>query len=156
MLKRKSGKCEECKTKTYIYAKGLCNYCYAKQYQKAYRVKARAEREVKNNLPKQVQGNGLGYLKAFTKKRINPVSEKRASQLRKYYVLRRKYLAKHQVCEVHDCNKYSTNLHHKKGRENERLIDVSYFMSCCETCHPGRIHETETAWAKKMGYLLTK
>lgn len=156
-FKPKTGKCKDCEKKKNIYAKGLCNYCYAKQYQKAYRAKARAEIQAGNNKPKKEGKRPLAYLQNKSNRRyISKVSEKRASQLRKYYVLRRKYLADNQVCEVSDCNNYSNQIHHKAGRENERLIDVNFFMACCEICHPRRIHETEVDWAKKMGYLLPK
>lgn len=141
--------CKVCEKEKNHYAKGLCNYCYADQDQKKRRAKARAKRETKGYSSK---GNGLGYIK----KRIKPVATKRQKQISKYYPLRNKYLEAHQVCEVDDCNNYSTNLHHKKGRENEMLINVEFFMACCSDCHPKRIHETNVKWAKKMGYLLLK
>ena len=50
------------------------------------------------------------------KKRISPISEKRAGQLATYRVLRDDYLLTHPVCEVHDCENNTTNLHHKNGK----------------------------------------
>lgn len=87
------------------------------------------------------------------KKRISPISEKRAGQLATYRVLRDDYLLTHPVCEVHDCENNTTNLHHKNGRIGEMLFNTEYFMACCSVCHPQRIHENP-AWARKHGYLI--
>jgi len=89
------------------------------------------------------------------RKAIRPVSKKRLEQLAKYRPLRDTYLKEHPICEVHDCDKPSNNLHHKKGREGSLLTDVRFFMACCETCHPKRIHENPE-WAYKHGYLISR
>ena len=94
--------------------------------------------------------------KAKTKKKVkrpNPISKKRAEQLKEYRKLRDKYLDEHSICEVHDCNNDTTNLHHKSGRTGETLCDTKYFMACCHTCHPKRIHENPK-WARENGYLI--
>lgn len=98
------------------------------------------------------------------KNRIPFFSEKKLNELATYRPVRDEYMKEHQYCEVHDCNKRSTNLHHKKGRigfadswakiNNIKLLwDIRYFMACCETCHPQRIHENPD-WARKNKYLL--
>lgn len=99
---------------------------------------------------------------------IRKESKKLAQEKRKYTPLKKDYLESHTVCEVHDCDKPSTNLHHKKGRDRRMfadewarenkislLIDVRFFMACCETCHPQRIHEN-SEWAYLHGYLISK
>ena len=87
------------------------------------------------------------------RKVISLVSKKRLDQLKKYREIRDRYLADHPICEVHDCNKPTTNLHHRAGREGELLYMDEYFMACCETCHPKRIHENP-AWARERGYII--
>lgn len=88
-------------------------------------------------------------------KRISPVSQKQLDRLAKYRPIRDKYLKEHPECEVHDCNKSSTNIHHKKGREGSLLWDADFFLACCETCHPKRIHENPE-WAYEYGYLISR
>jgi len=102
------------------------------------------------------------------KKSFKPISDKKAYRLSIYRPLRDTYLKEHPVCEVHDCERATTNLHHKKGREHNifdddwardndipLLYDVRYFMACCDLCHPKRIHENPE-WAYKHGYLISR
>lgn len=86
--------------------------------------------------------------------RINNFSAKKAEDLKKYRPIRDAYLKEHRYCEVHDCGKLSTNLHHRAGRKGSLLYDTEYFMACCSTCHPQRIHENPE-WARENGYILT-
>ncbi len=87
------------------------------------------------------------------KKRIKPVANKRLEQLAIYRPLRDKYLSDNSICEVHDCNNETTNLHHKNGRVGKMIYNVDYFMACCHICHPQRIHENPE-WARENGYLI--
>ena len=93
--------------------------------------------------------------KGKKKKRISPLSAKQEARLAKYRPIRDKYLKEHTECEVYDCNKSSTNIHHKKGREGSLLWDTEFFLACCETCHPKRIHENPE-WAYEHGYLISR
>jgi len=86
-------------------------------------------------------------------KYISPVSKKRLTQLSEYRLVRDKYLEDNPKCEVYDCVNDTTNLHHKNGRNGNRLIDTGFFMSCCSDCHPKRIHENPK-WARDNGYLI--
>lgn len=92
-------------------------------------------------------------------------SSKLLKNLAKYRPIRDAYMEANPTCEVEGCYKFSTNNHHKAGRvgfwdEEARqgglmlLWDVRFFMACCETCHPKRIHENP-AWAREKGYILT-
>jgi hypothetical protein len=87
--------------------------------------------------------------------RIKPISDKRVKQMAKYREERDLYLENNPKCECEDCNNPSTHIHHKAGRENDLLFMSEYFMAVCNKCHPRRIHETEVAWAKEKGYVLT-
>lgn len=82
------------------------------------------------------------------------VSKKRAKQLREYKPLSLQYLEDNPMCEVHDCSNPSNQVHHKRGRSGNRLLEVDFFMACCSSCHPRRIHETDVQWAKDHGYIL--
>lgn len=84
---------------------------------------------------------------------INPISDKKMKELAIYRPLSKKYLKENPVCEVKGCGKPSTNIHHKNGRTGKRLYDLKYFLACCGTCHPKRIHENPK-WARKNGYLI--
>lgn len=67
--------------------------------------------------------------------RIKPVAPKRAVQLQEYAKLRREYLALYPVCEVEECHNPSTEIHHQRGKENEKLLDTNYFMAVCRDHH---------------------
>lgn len=88
------------------------------------------------------------------KKKISPFSDKKLEDLAKYRPLRDKYLQDNPICEVDDCDNLTTNLHHKASRNGSLLYDVRYFMACCSSCHPQRIHENPE-WAREKGYLIT-
>ena len=100
------------------------------------------------------------------RKKIKPASDKRLQQLATYRPKRDKYLLEHPICEVHDCTRKTTNLHHKRGREHNvffddwardndipLLHDERWFLACCSLCHPVRIHE-DPEWAREHGYIL--
>jgi hypothetical protein len=91
--------------------------------------------------------------KSGIKKRISPISEKKAEQLAIYRVKRDKYLSENTVCEVKDCNKPSSHIHHMNGRNGSMIYNEEYFMAVGICCHPKRIHENP-AWARAMGYLI--
>lgn len=85
------------------------------------------------------------------KKPINKVSAKRAVENKEYARLRRDYLEAYPVCEVVECHRKATEIHHIKGRANELLTDVNYFLAVCDVCHQ-RIH-AEPIWAEASGYI---
>lgn len=97
---------------------------------------------------------------------LNNISQKKMGELSIYRPIRDRYLERHPICEVKDCDRPTTNLHHKMGRVGfadqkardkglKLLLDSRYFMACCSVCHPGRIHDNPE-WARQLGYLLTK
>ena len=67
------------------------------------------------------------------RKRINGISEKRKYQRKIYLILRENYLKKNPNCER--CSSPATEIHHKNGRTNDKLVDVMYFMASCRPCH---------------------
>jgi uncharacterized Zn finger protein (UPF0148 family) len=83
------------------------------------------------------------------KQPIKKVSDKRRSQLYTYSMMKKAYMDKHRVCIV--CNtKDATDIHHMKGRENELLLDINYWLPVCRECH--RKITDDSAWAIRMGY----
>lgn len=82
---------------------------------------------------------------------LKKVSAKRAVENKEYARLRKDYMEAYPVCEVVECHRKSTTVHHIKGRANELLTDVNYFLAVCDVCHQ-RIH-AEPIWAENNGYI---
>lgn len=64
---------------------------------------------------------------------MKKVSTKRAKQNREYKKIRDKYLEETPLCDR--CKKQASEVHHTGGRNGERLLDESKFMSVCRECH---------------------
>jgi hypothetical protein len=80
---------------------------------------------------------------------IKNISDKRRSQLYIYAMIKKQYMHKHRVCIV--CNtKDATDIHHMKGRENDLLLDINYWLPVCRLCH--RKITDDSLWAIRMGY----
>ena len=65
--------------------------------------------------------------------RLRPVSKKRAKQNKAYSEFRKDHLSKNPFCEI--CGERATQIHHKRGRFQERLNDTEFFMAVCMACH---------------------
>lgn len=89
-------------------------------------------------------------LKVKVVKPIRKVAPKRAAQMREYYKLEKEYLECHPCCEVVECHRKSSQVHHMAGRQNEDLLNVDLFFACCSDCHEKITRDS--AWAIKMGY----
>lgn len=81
---------------------------------------------------------------------LRRVSAKLSKELKRYYVLRDRFLKQKKVCEI--CGSMATEVHHKKGR-GKYLNDVSTWMAVERICHQ-MIHNS-TIRAREMGWLLT-
>ncbi len=81
---------------------------------------------------------------------IPKVSKKRQKQTREYLQTRREFLFHNPTCQVEGCSKDAIEIHHKAGRENERLVESSNFLSVCPEHH--RMIELAPEWAKEKGY----
>lgn len=104
-------------------------------------------------MPKQCQHNectynvfGGGYCRIHQylrtdkkkPKKIKPVSDKLAENLKQYKIVRAKYLESHPICQANVpkiCTKHSTQIHHRAGRLGEKLIDTKNFLAVCHHCH---------------------
>jgi len=83
-------------------------------------------------------------------KKIKPISDRKAEQLKIYRKERDSYLKEIDKCER--CGIEASEIHHKNGRTNERLYDSNFFMSSCRPCH-NWIHANPKE-AREQGYLI--
>ncbi len=79
-------------------------------------------------------------------------SSKKIIQDKEYTQLRKAFLLKHPLCQIHIpgiCDKFSSEIHHKKGR-GEYYLDISTWIACCRNCHSWA--ETHPEEAKELGF----
>ena len=99
--------------------------------------------------------------KTKTKKvrqKIKQVSSKRARMNKMYSVMRRLFL-KDRTCEFPNCSRKHTEdnqltVHHKKGRNGERLLDTTYWMAVCMEHHKYIEEHREESFEK--GWLINR
>ncbi len=123
MIKRKTSTCVVCNNIRQIYAKSMCCWCYEKQRKKT-------------PLPKP-------------KKQIRKFSKKSMDQLKRYRVLRDKYLEENPICQYPGCRSREVTLHHKRGRQGAYLTDKRFFSALCWPCH--QHIETHPEEARQLG-----
>ena len=82
------------------------------------------------------------------------ISDKREKELKTYSQLRKQFLIKHPICSFRfeDCLGAATEVHHTKGRENDRLNDEMYWKSTCRSCHRHGHDVLSAAEARKVGF----
>ena len=87
-------------------------------------------------------------------KPIRKVSVKRAAEEREYYKLEKQFLEDNPCCGVKECYERSTQCHHKKGRENDLLLEVQWFFPVCAVHHEKITRDSK--WAIENGYSLPR
>lgn len=105
-----------------------------------------------------------GAKRPKAKKRIRPVSPKRAKEMKEYAKKRKAFLRGHPKCEVFFpwigpvsmfempiCTKIAEDVHHKSGRLGGNYLNVSTWLPVCRSCHTW-IH-TNPAKARSVGLL---
>jgi len=90
------------------------------------------------------------YEQQFEQKSLNQVSEKRQDQEKIYKSIRKIYLENNPNCEV--CGEEASEIHHKNGRNGDRLNDITFFMAICRGCH-NYVHEHPKE-SRELGYLI--
>lgn len=144
---RRSGRQSHCK---------VCKNAFMKDYQAKVRArKAKNRAEMAQDAPSKSKVKRVPKLSKTLqnglkskRKAINPVSDKRKSQLAEYAVIRLEFLGHHPVCQV--CRiRPSEVIHHVNSRAGKMLNDFTQVKACCNPCHD-RIHQ-EPAWAKEHG-----
>lgn len=84
---------------------------------------------------------------------LRKLSGIRRKQVNAYIKLRKQYLLTHVYCEV--CKEVRADqIHHKKGRQGDRLTDERFFLAVCQACH-SKI-EINRKWAMQEGYSLDR
>lgn len=118
MLQAKQKKCDGCNEITSIWKKEgkqrFCKSCWSKQFK------------------------GLSSTKKPTaKKLLSPRSSKQVKLDALYSILREQFLKRKPYCEAHlpGCAVNATDVHHKKGRTGNLLLDDTEFLAVCRTCH---------------------
>jgi hypothetical protein len=87
-------------------------------------------------------------------KPVRKITAKRSKENQEYLKLRDEYLIAYTACEVEDCHNKSTQIHHMKGRENDLLLDVKYFLAVCFDCHEKITKDSN--WAISKGYSILR
>lgn len=91
------------------------------------------------------------------KKKIRPIAKRKISDQTLYRKLKKEWNKTHRLCKpCLDGGKHTLALpypHHMRGR-GILLNDVRWWLPVCHFCHI-KI-EMDRAWARKMGYLLTR
>lgn len=82
---------------------------------------------------------------------LRKVSKKRRSQLGEYSKLRRDYMKAHPICAM--CNNAkASDIHHRNGRNGDRLNNTVFWVSLCRSCHT-YIHD-HPGFARDHGWLI--
>lgn len=86
---------------------------------------------------------------ATTKKHIAPFSKKMLAMLAIYRQRRDAFIIAHPICQARAkcAGSRSTEVHHKKGRVGELLIDETFFLATCHACHVFINENNEQAFA---------
>lgn len=128
MIKPKISTCVTCSKTKPIYAKKMCGWCYEKQ---------------RNKMPlKQA------------KKPIKQFSKKSLDNLKRYRILRDKYLKENPVCQYPGCQSRDVTLHHRRGRVGAYLTDKRFFSALCWPHH--QHIELNPDLAKQLGLSLSR
>jgi len=87
---------------------------------------------------------------------IKKTSKKQAKINRAYSELRLRYLYIFPHCRVcsNDCTFMATEIHHKKGRGKDNMLDSSTWLSVCHQCH--ELVEKNPEWAYEHGYSIKR
>lgn len=81
---------------------------------------------------------------------LRRVSKKREKENRIYRTLRKQYLSEHPECEMPECRRAATDIHHKNKR-GKNLNKVDTWMALCRPCHT--LIENNKSWARENNYL---
>lgn len=83
------------------------------------------------------QTKGKKSIKPTVKKPLSPRSSKQQKLEALYSILRNKYLQHHPYCEAHlpGCQINASDIHHKKGRTGDLMLDDTEFLAVCRMCH---------------------
>lgn len=81
---------------------------------------------------------------------VKKITDKRAKQNREYLEMREQFLEQYPVCQIQECNRPSTQIHHRAGKTNDLLTNPENFLAICDECH--RTITEHSSQAIKDGY----
>jgi len=124
--------CEECKKESYIWSsktgRKLCKQCSS--------------------------NTGVAKLSIKPTAKAKPIparSQKRSKEERLYSGKRVIFLQENPMCQAHlpgICTKHATEVHHKKGRIGELLLNILFWLGVCHACHEWIENNREEAMEK--------
>ena len=96
-------------------------------------------------MPKLQDWLKRGEKRPKQKKRIRPMSKKRARENREYLKRRKAFLETKRICYAgpfldhwgvpHDCHIAAKDVHHRAGRLGGNFLDESTWLPVCRPCH---------------------
>jgi hypothetical protein len=109
-------------------------------------------------LCKKCSTTGVDMKKPTTKaKPIAPRSQKRSKEERLYSAKRVLFLLDFPMCQANIqgvCKGQASEVHHKKGRIGNDLLDETNWLALCHNCH--EYVERERTWAMEKGYSIKR
>ena len=97
-------------------------------------------------------------IKPTAKSKPIPVrSQKRSKEERLYSGKRVIFLQENPMCQAHlpgICTKHATEVHHKKGRIGELLLNILFWLGVCHACHEWI--ENNRAEAMELGFSIKR
>lgn len=88
------------------------------------------------------------------RKRIRPISKKRSLQNDLYKKIKDSWIKINNKCNV--CKHPATDVHHKKGRAGDLLLDSTLWIPVCRQCHIKITNESKWALDKGLSILRSK
>lgn len=85
--------------------------------------------------------------------RLRLISTKRSKQMAQYRTLKTIFLKDRKYCEIFEpcCTRKATDIHHVNGRNGIRLLDMTWWLPTCRSCHDF-IHQ-HPKYAREAGFL---
>jgi hypothetical protein len=83
---------------------------------------------------------------------VRPRSPRRAEQMALYVPLAKAFLEQNQWCWFPGCTRRSSEVHHRRGRSGERLLDQRWWAASCHAHN--ELAETNTGYALSVGWLI--
>ncbi len=109
-------------------------------------------------LCKKCSTTGVDMKKPTTKaKPIAPRSQKRSKEERLYSAKRVLFLSEFPMCQANIqgvCKGQATEVHHKKGRIGNDLLDETNWLALCHNCH--EYVENNREFAMEKGYSIKR
>lgn len=133
------------------YAKGKCALHYKMPSQLNPKPIARTAIKPRKELTISLNGKTVGIRTA-----IKQVSDKRAKEQRIYAKIAPVFKLANPYCHARlsGCTTLTTEIHHIRGRENQKLNEVEYFLPVCRNCHDW-IGANNTR-AKELGFSINR